>query len=308
MITQAGEHLTPRASTSDGDRTVIFLHIGKTAGTTLRRVLQRQFPRARVLIVPPAGASARGVNGRPASPREQSLEAFARIPLEQRRDARLIMGHTIFGVHDLVPRPSTYITMLRDPMRLVPSQYRYIKHNTRHRLHETVVSKGMTLEDYVVSGVSINTNNSQTRALAGDTATPFGSTGAMLDEARAHLVDRFAFVGITELFDESLVRLQDVFGWSPLHYVAANVTLQPTSANEIGPAARRRIEELNQLDLELYHSERDRFEQWMHDAPGFAARVDDFRRANQRQRPWIALTQTAPREVRRRVARLRGSA
>ena len=32
------------------DRTVIFLHIGKTAGSTLRQVLKRQFPSSHLTV------------------------------------------------------------------------------------------------------------------------------------------------------------------------------------------------------------------------------------------------------------------
>ncbi|MGH3075770.1 MAG: hypothetical protein ACRDQC_12610, partial [Gaiellales bacterium] len=95
--------------------TIIFLHIGKTAGSTLRPVLKRQFSRSEAITI-----RAR------RRPREETLTDFARLPEADRMRPRLIMGHTVFGLHESVPRPSTYITMVRNPVRLAVSQYRYV--------------------------------------------------------------------------------------------------------------------------------------------------------------------------------------
>ena len=76
--------------------TIIFLHIGKTAGSTLRPVLKRQFPRSEAITI-----RAR------RRPREETLTDFAQLPEADRMRPRLIMGHTVFGLHESVPRPST---------------------------------------------------------------------------------------------------------------------------------------------------------------------------------------------------------
>ena len=143
------------------DRTVIFLHIGKTAGSTLRQVLKRQFPSSQALTV-----RAR------RRPRTDTIADFARLPEEDRLRPRLIMGHTVFGLHEGVPRPCTYVTMLRQPVKLALSQYRYVQRIPSHHHHEAV--KDMTLEEYVASRISFEMDNSQTRAIAGDLDTPVG--------------------------------------------------------------------------------------------------------------------------------------
>ena len=53
--------------------TVVFLHIGKTGGTTLRRVLRRQYPESEMMVV-----RAR------ARPREETLADFAKLPEVER--------------------------------------------------------------------------------------------------------------------------------------------------------------------------------------------------------------------------------
>ncbi|HYX84818.1 MAG TPA: hypothetical protein VE777_07595 [Gaiellales bacterium] len=270
-----------------GDRTVIFLHIGKTAGSTLRQVLKRQFPSSQVMTV-----RAR------RRPREETLSDFARLPETERLRPRLIMGHTVFGLHEGVPRPSTYITMLRQPVRLAHSQYRYVLRTPGHRHHEA--AQGMSLEEYVESGLALEMDNSQTRAIAGDIGTPFGEcTAEMLELAKRHLDEHFSWVGLTERFDESLLLLRRTLEWRDVRYVSVNVA---RSRSELTPAQRELIERRNRLDLELYEHAGRLFDARIAAEPGFADELRRFRRANSRYRAWGRLTYTWPSAIKRRIA------
>jgi hypothetical protein len=278
------------------DPTVIFLHIGKTAGTTLRQILRRNFRSADVMVI-----RARG------RPREETLERFASLPAETRAQPRLIMGHTVFGLHEHVPRPSTYITILRKPYSLVVSQYRFVMRTPGHRHHDLVTSRGLSIEEYIRGGVSLEMDNSQTRAIAGDLSTPFGAcTDQMLDRAKRNLEERFAVAGLTERFDETLILMSKVFGWSRLHYVRANVAPQRDHV-EITDEARALIAEHNRLDDELYAFATERFDDALLPYPSFADDVAHFKRANARFRPWGVLTQSYPRQLASRLGVRRGS-
>jgi hypothetical protein len=267
--------------------TLIFLHIGKTAGTTLRRVLRRQYRRSQIMTV-----RAR------ARPREETIPDFARLPEHVRARPRLILGHTVFGLHEAVPRPSTYLTMVRNPVSLVMSQYGYVQRTPGHRHHHA--ARGMTLEAYIASGIATEMDNSQTRAIAGDLGTPYGECSPeMLDRAKENLERWFAVCGITERFDESLLLLQRAFGWSNVCYVSANVARrrpEPTAAQ------LRTIERMNQLDLALYEHVGERFGRGLAEDAEFSHRLARFRRKNSAYRPWLVATETWPREIRRRVA------
>jgi hypothetical protein len=274
---------------------VIFLHIGKTAGSSLRRILRRQFPAREVLEfrapLPEPGRLRR----------EGAVAAFATIPEADRARARLIMGHTTFGLHELVPRPSTYITMLRDPVALVVSLYGHILRTERHILHDEVVSRGLSLGGFVRSGISVEADNSQTRALAGDTSTPFGGcTEAMLERAKTNVERHVAVAGLTERFDESLLLLGRTFGWTRLYYVAMN-----TAPRRIEPTAEEieEIRERNRLDLDLYAWAAARFEEQLAADPSFDDRLRRFRRANRLYRPWGQLTWALPTRAAARLAR-----
>lgn len=275
----------PAADAARGNPTVIFLHIGKTAGTTLRRILRRNFRSAEIMVV-----RARG------RPRTETLDDFGRRPEAERARPRLIMGHTVFGLHELVPRPSTYISMVRKPKSLVLSQYNFVLRTEGHRHHEEVTRRGMSLEDYIESGLSLEMDNSQTRAIAGDLDTPFGKcTEEMLERAKRNVEGHFAVVGITERFDESLVLLQRAFGWRRVNYVSANVA--PGKRPEPSARAVELIAEHNRLDDELYRWVGERFDAAIAADPLFEETYERFKRSNALYRPWGNLTYTFPQRV-----------
>lgn len=279
----AGAGTPPR---SGSDPTVIFLHIGKTAGTTMRQVLRRNFRSSDTMVIRVR-----------ARPREETLERFGELPAEVRSRPRLIMGHTIFGLHEHVPRPSTYITIVRKPSSLVVSQYRFVLRTPGHRHHEVVTSEGMSFADYIRSGMSLEMDNSQTRAVAGDLSTPYGEcTDVMLERAKQNLDESFSVAGLTERFEETLILLQKTFGWSHLHYVRANVAPQGPPV-DITDEARDLIGEHNRLDDALYAHVSERFEEARRRHPSFEDDLARFRRTNAMYRPWGVFTHTYPQRI-----------
>jgi Galactose-3-O-sulfotransferase len=287
----APDDATPRAN---GDPTVIFLHIGKTGGMTLRSILNRQFASSQIMVL--RTPDRRSSNSRLR--REGTIAHFAGLPESTRARARLIEGHTIFGLHAFIPRACTYITMLRDPVALTVSQYNFVLRKPGHSLHDELRSSGMTLDEYARSGMSLETDNSQTRALSGDTSTAFGACSQdMLELAKSNIEDHFSVVGLTERFDETLILLGDAFGWAKLRYVPANVAPQARKRDAIDPVTLRRIVERNRFDAQLYRWASERFDRAMSESPSFAQRLRSFRRANAVYRPWGLATQTIPKRL-----------
>jgi hypothetical protein len=272
--------------------TVIFLHIGKTGGTTLRKIIYRNYPRSEVLLV-----RARG------RPREETLADFTTLPEAERARPRLIVGHTVFGLHELVPRPATYITMVRKPTSLALSQFAFVQRRAGHRHHQLVTSNGMSLEEYLDAGISMEMDNGQTRAIAGDLDTPYGQvTEQHLERAKENLDRHFAVAGLTERFDESLIMLKLTLGWHRIHYVRANVS--PRSARPaVPPATLRRLEEQNRFDVELYRYVNERFDRAAAEFPTFRREAARFERTNRLYRPWGNLRYTYPQRLYRGVVK-----
>jgi hypothetical protein len=207
------------------------------------------------------------------------------------------MGHNPYGLHELIPRPSTYVTMLRDPEKLVVSLYDYIRRREKHLLHDQVVGNDMSLEAFVTSGISLEADNSQLRAITGDTVTPFGGCDAeMLEKAKRHIDERFALAGLTERFDESVVLLGRAFGWTRLYYLKANVA-RSQDRTPPSPEAMELIRSQNSLDIELYRWVADRVEQQIASDPTFDDALARLRRSVRRYRPVGVLTKEVPHKV-----------
>jgi hypothetical protein len=283
----------------DGQRpTIIFLHLGKTAGWTLSRVLNRNVsPNVRI------GNPPNTANGFLSL---EPIRTFASWPEPKRAKYRLVSAHMVYGLHEHVPRPSSYLTLLRKPVARAISGYHRVLETPSHRLHEAVAVGGMSLEEYLTSGVSLETDNSQTRAIAGDVDTPFGEcTDELLQRALRNLDERFPVVGLTERFDDFLLVLKRTYGWSNLLYVRANVTKKKPARDEVPSSTIQLIKERNRLDEELYAAAAERFQAQVDADPRFDVELDRFRRRNSRYQPWGHLTYTYPRRVREAVSRSR---
>src|SRR5690606_8324551 len=120
----------------------------------------------------------------------------------EKQPIRYLRGHMPFGVHQWLPRPATYITLLRDPVTRFVSEYTYICANPEHPLHARFNAEGTTLEAYI----EIGEPNLMTRWLCG-----FAETGDWLPNplpagavatAQRHLATHFSVAGLTERFDE----------------------------------------------------------------------------------------------------------
>jgi hypothetical protein len=196
----------------------------------------------------------------------------------------LIMGHMTFGLHEFVPRPSAYVTLLREPVALVRSQYEHVRRHEGHLLHEQAKAYP-DLASYIESGLSLEMDNSQTRAFAGDITTPFGAcTPEMLERAKANL-ERFAVTGMTERFDESVVAMIRAFGWRRVRYVTTNVDPNRSARAPLTDRELALVRERNSLDLDLYAWATERFQREVVEAAGFAADLEAFRARNRRYGP-----------------------
>src|SRR6185503_6377926 len=134
------------------DKTLIFCHVPKTAGTTLNRIIESQYNPLRIHSIP--GAK-----------RIVGIERFKRLPEPRRRKIRVLKGHVEYGLHAYLPQPSTYMTMLREPVAQVISSYYYGLSSKAHPLVEIMNARNTTHEEYV--DLAQWANNLQTKLLGG---------------------------------------------------------------------------------------------------------------------------------------------
>lgn len=223
------------------DITVIFLHIPKTAGTTLIKVLDRHYPAHRVYSL--------GLDAHAA------VKAFKMLPLAERQQIRLLRGHMPFGLHSDLPQPSTYVTVLRDPIERVISEYYFILRTPQHYLYDVVVKNKMSLKALLESEVALMMNDGQTRLLSGVWGEiGFGDCSAAdLALAKQNLSQHFSVVGLTERFDETLLLLKRTLGWRrSIFYRRQNVDANRPNRHALDAGTLALVAEVNRHDLALY--------------------------------------------------------
>lgn len=255
------------------EESLIFLHIPKAGGSTLHWIIERQYEPNPIFTID-------------GSRFRESIDEFKRLPEEQRRKIKVLKGHMYFGLHEFLPGPSSYITILRDPIERVISTYYYTLLHPNQGDFETVTSQRMSLKDFVSSGINRMVNNGQTRILCGepklDADIAFGQCPAeMLELTKRNLREHFAIVGLLERFDESLILLKRTFGWKlPLYYLH-NITRDRLSKKAVSKDALSTIEKYNGLDIELYRYAKQMFEELISSqSPSFEREVKNFRLLN----------------------------
>ena len=241
---------------------VVFQHLPKTAGSTLRGIIHRQYGSSRIL---PLYASSFG-------------EELAAIPPSQMDRLGAVMGHFYFGAHTFLSKPYIYITMLRDPVDRVISRYYFARRSPLDDLYDSV--RGMSLREFAETWV----DNDQTRLLAGKYGALSSETCSydeLLSVAKENLAKHFAVVGITEEFDRSLILMKRILGWRNPFYMRRNVTRARPRKGEISQETLHSIEANNKLDLELYRYAKKLFqEQIGSQSSSFENELQRFRKLN----------------------------
>ena len=222
---------------------LIFIHIPKTAGTTLSDVLKQQYKKSDIITI--------------HGTVEENVEKFQEKYYQNQNTVRLIKGHMTYGLHKVLDCPYTYITVLRNPVSRIISVYYYLLQSNLHPQHHLV--KGKTLAEFVSSGTAHN--NGQTRFIAGQyNPSDRGQSINLLERAKNNLKENFTVVGLTERFDETLMLLKRKLDWvyMPL-YVKQNKSKKPDKAT-ITEDTVTLIQNQNSLDIELYQYATEIFE------------------------------------------------
>lgn len=230
---------------------MIFLHVPKTAGTTLHHILERCYPRNQI-------CSFKDPNYR------SELENFQKLSTETREAYRLIKGHLSFGFHRHLPGRSTYITFLREPVARALSFYHYARSHPEHYLYPLLGDDHVDLKILLRQRTPTTHElfNLQTSMVAGDEwdDPERPADRAALERAKQNLRSHFDVVGLTEEFDTSLRLLRRRFGWKVRFYTRKNVTRRKDQIDNLDPETHSLLREANALDIELYQFARELFD------------------------------------------------
>jgi hypothetical protein len=227
---------------------VALVHLPKTAGTTLTALMRYHYRRGRFLTT------------------GNVFSRFEQVEAKLREIGGLthigaVAGHFTFGLSDRLPADTRYITILRDPVERTLSHFGFLvlprAGRTRAAGPAIVPSwlpppgPDLTLADCLADGGYIP-DNLQTRMLCG-LASPYDALPPdALETAKRNLRERFAFVGTTERFIESLALLNVQMGWPAVAQGRRRVHLIRPRKEDVAASDLRLIEERNGLDRELH--------------------------------------------------------
>lgn len=220
---------------------IFFIHLPKTAGTSMREMLQASLGWWAVY------PSKRDIVRRPDGCYPSHAEILRALPAV--RPYRVLIGHYVAGLaHDL-PVKHRMATMLRDPVQRSLSMLAHVQ-LLRGIPPEAVLDSEELCDELIT--------DHQTRFLGSDAPRDFTNrTDASLDLA-LRTVAALDSVGITERFDEACRLFDTVFG--------TNVSSCRRQSNVLRPGGRGlekfipRIEPLVTRDRVLYESACARFE------------------------------------------------
>ena len=221
------------------DRTLLFTHVPKTAGTTLDYILRAVAMTQRIPFLRAMGSIYGQFHG---VGKGEPLREFARWPDSALAQQAYVSGHLPYGVHKRLSRPYCYITILRDPLPRLLSQYRF------------GIQRGGWYETTTVAQVMEKgqmADNIQTRQIAGITDRTTPVTAETLKTAIAHLRAEYSVVGVSERFDDSLKLLITLLGWPDVAYGNRQVTAGAPSA-ELMQQGQEAAQRFFGYDLELY--------------------------------------------------------
>jgi hypothetical protein len=214
---------------------IIFLHVPKTAGTTLNRLIECEYPLFQMYSVDPVFF-------------RWSASHLWQLPPKRLKRTRVFKGHMLFGLHQILPQPATYITVLRDPIDRVISAFYFMRSYKLHPLYWTLRRERWTLEDFVRRS---RRDNAQCKILAGaEYDAP--CTDEIFERAKQNLLRHFSVIGLSERFEESLALMKLRFGWKLRRYASFNVTRARPGKHDLSKATLDLMLEQNSFDVGLY--------------------------------------------------------
>ena len=267
----------------------IFVHMPKAGGSTLQEIIQRQYALTETLNI--VGESVASV--------QRSVDQLRLKPEQERGRIACVKGHVPFGIHQWLPRTPRYITMLRDPVQRLVSDYFFTLNTPRHINFEQMQHDRLSLEEFVALRHEQGLCDIYCRLL-GDVSSwdrladsPPALPPGALDTAKSNMERYFAVVGVTERFDESLLLMQKELGWRDVYYERANVTPDKPAQVDLTEKALEVICQHNGQDIILYEYAMRRMDALIAEqGEKFAARVRRFGRKNDLYHRWHQLKRT----------------
>jgi len=183
-------------------KTLVFYHIPKTAGTTWRSILYKQYGEGEVCPI---------YNNHDYY---YSLAAYKKHTPERKIGYKALMGHFGLEILKSLPKSSKPLqaTFLRHPQDRCLSFYNHLLNHQRK-------GESLSISDFLLAK-EVGFDNHQVRVLSGGAG--FGKISESDLQKAKNWIDQSAFVGLTDLFQESYALAVIQLGWHVTPYASRN--------------------------------------------------------------------------------------
>ena len=209
----------------------LVIHIPKTAGTSFRWALEKQFGKSQVIWdYGPASKDTSAIVRKHMYEEVSDMRPEALINEMTNRGSKVLIGHVPLQKYTKYFKPENIITFVRDPLDRTCSEY-------LHRVHNRTF-EGSLNEFFQRPGFQ----NQQTRLLKG--------------------ISRLSFIGITEKYSDCLARINAVNNWK-LSVRKKNVGRRGGGRKLAESLSTKELDlfyKMNQKDMELYQESRQFFD------------------------------------------------
>lgn len=220
-------------------RNIYHIHIRKTAGTVIHRLLRKLYKKSQIC------------------PIRSEIELNFYYEPSQRvaavRDYKLISGHFYSIGRHLIPEFES-MTFLRHPVSRTISAFNHIQKARKDPFHSEI--KGMSLTQALKSNrAKLELNNGQTRYLVGNAGYDYRELDSDCVEIAKSFVDQLFFVGIQEKMESSvqlLAKAIDIKTIDNIPKINTAVTGDGIKQEHISQNELDLIKEHNHYDLQVY--------------------------------------------------------
>ncbi len=265
-----------------------FSHIPKTGGTSFTAILDRFFHADEIF-----------------SP--QLWWDVGDVQQVRQQKYRFFRGHFGMGAQALSESKLHTLTILRDPLKMAYSAYRYVQRESNTKVHDYVVGQGLTFEDFLQDPRTKNlAQNRLFKSLALGAGIPLDGADLVVtaENYRSHkrqwnkavkgmdseekislakaYLDGCFWVGFLEQFELSLMLLCQQMSW-PVIGVTEKLNKHPEPP-EISELAKSLVQKMNGIDYQLYNHAKRTFDQ---KAEVLSAEVNSHNAAQYSMADWL---------------------
>lgn len=225
----------------------IFMHIPKSGGTSIHRIIEQQYAPQSVYTIRIEGG-------------KRTTDQLKTISARQRKNFQVVKGHEPFGLHEVLGNNWSYFTFLRDPIERTISYFHYVKRTPHHFLHQRGFDPEMSISEFLEARLSTDLDNAQLRYVSGWDPQFGACDAAMFQQALTNIKEHFFFVGTVEQFDKGIEVLAKQLKWKVKYIPQANKTENRPQQKDYSEQDLATIKAFNHWDIQLYENQKSKLE------------------------------------------------